>query len=132
MVDNNKETVFETQQNSCTYELTVILIACTSDMQAQARSSTRMERAVGKKYYSYLRSWKMIVSGRGRVRFFLCVCVCVVFRWSATFSRKVTHPGIHRHYKVNLLGAVTYSMPNLCGYMDYSMPFEGIKANIHM
>lgn len=130
MVDNNKETVFETQQNSCTYELTVILIACTSDMQAQARSSTRMERAVGKKYYSYLRSWKMIVSGRGRVRFFFCVCV--VFRWSATFSRKVTHPGIHRHYKVNLLGAVTYSIPNLCGFTDCSLIISDLTSNIHI
>jgi hypothetical protein len=42
-VDDYREMVFRTQQGSCTYELTVVMIAYARPLQAQARQNPSME-----------------------------------------------------------------------------------------
>lgn len=54
-VDDYRETVFQTQQANCTYELSAVM-ACTRLMQAQARPNLNMERGVGKKFHPQPRS----------------------------------------------------------------------------
>lgn len=43
VVDNFKETVFQTQQGRCTYELAVIVMTCTRLAQAQDSQNPRMK-----------------------------------------------------------------------------------------
>lgn len=41
VVDNIKETIFQTLRDSCIKELTVIVTACTRNAQSQTNSQTR-------------------------------------------------------------------------------------------
>ena len=42
-----RNSALQIQQGNCTYELTVVMVACIGLVQAQARQNSNMEREIG-------------------------------------------------------------------------------------
>lgn len=57
---------------------------------------------------------------------------CLIFLFLSALCLPITIYSIHLSWRILPSPLVLYSLYKLCDYMYFSMPIEGIKADIHI